>query len=322
MTDEGSSPQVSSNNLSRVVYDASQIPASVSKVSEDLSSIQTNIMAEHLGLWQNSLASMMTTQLIQILDQSRLTSLMAQLREQQTSLILEVVQATLQSIQFPALKLPDVFEYQNQIERASQATGWLPYRTVPFEHFLKETEGDMDSFIERVQEYYDVNQHEIANDIAERLSDYSADDKDKDAIRECLEVHQLGYFRLACLGVLPVIERVARTQWLRIAGVSGGKYAKIKDEVRNSPFWFLMQDGQHEWAVIKYILEKLYCNVLDENREEVSRSPFPNRHAASHGWANYDTSKHSLNAIICADYLLRVASFSSVGSPDEHREAS
>jgi hypothetical protein len=35
--------------------------------------------------------------------------------------------------------------------------------------------------------------------------------------------------------------------------------------------------------------------------------PAPNRHAATHGWAVYDSVRDSLNTIICADYVYRVA---------------
>ena len=38
-----------------------------------------------------------------------------------------------------------------------------------------------------------------------------------------------------------------------------------------------------------------------------SSGPAPNRHAATHGWAVYDSEQDSLNTIICTDYVYRVA---------------
>ncbi len=310
----------SHEDLRHVMSDMNQITASFSKLWDDSFKIQASIMEGQLGRWQSSLAHM-TSGLQSILDQSRMTSLMAHLLTQQLGAISEITQITLQpNTWLPSLdvlKLPNPFAFEQRMEEASTTTGWLPYRTVPFAQFLDDSSYDESTFSDLVDRYYSECTSEIVEDISTRLSDYSVDDEDKSAVREALEVYRLGYFRSACYGVLPLIEKVIREDLLGIEGTKSGQYGEIQERVGHTPFRNLIWDGRHEWVVIKYIMHELYARVESENLEEIRHSPTPNRHAASHGFAAYNTSRQALNAIICADYVLRVASHWSSTTFDE-----
>ena len=309
MTNEDDIRNIPANELGRMPYDLSQIAKTFDRLTESLDkSVGAQIMAEQLDHWQKALTPLTAVHMNPIFHQinslNSLNSLLVQLIERHMGTLERAIRAIPQTL----TPLLNPFEYEQKIEKISQATGWLPYRTAPFAQILEKQDSDANTFSDRVRDYYNENQDEIINDISGRLTEYTVDDETKNIIREALELHKSGHFHFVCLGILPLIEKVVREDWFKIVDISSGQYGKIQKQIDCQPFRELIWDGRYEWIIIKWIMEKLYKLVKDENLEEIKQNTIPNRHAASHGWANYNTDKHSLNAIICADYVIRVAS--------------
>ena len=298
-----------SSELSRQAFDVNRLAMQVSFSTEALSRlIVPNIALNNITRLQNSLVQPFT---ILPPDDIKLHAAIEAILRQHTTTLSDAIRAAMQvALPVPQLeKLRTIFEFEHQLEDVSKATGWLPHLNVPFIELLSEAKGDSEQFADLVRAYYDEHEEEIIENIAERLAEYSVDEGDKEILQESISVHQSGFFRSACLGVLPLIEKVIREDWLRLPIGRSGRYQKIKDAIGDQPTRDFIIDGKHEWVIALYILKGLYESVDPSNLQDVQLSSMPNRHAASHGLANYNTKKPSFNAIICADYILRVTSY-------------
>ena len=54
------------------------------------------------------------------------------------------------------------------------------------------------------------------------------------------------------------------------------------------------------------LINHLYEQVNDINRQQFINLPIPNRHAAIHGLIVYSSMKNSFNTIIMADYIFQI----------------
>ena len=60
------------------------------------------------------------------------------------------------------------------------------------------------------------------------------------------------------------------------------------------------------WMLYDKLVDHLYEQVRDANREQYERDYIPNRHASLHGLVPYTTHKHSMNMLIMADYIFHI----------------
>jgi hypothetical protein len=195
----------------------------------------------------------------------------------------------------------------SRIDEAAKATGWLPYRTVPYDQFHRECGGDVDAFSVRVSCCYKDHSHIILKDIDCQLSNYDVDAEAKATLREALEAHRNGLYRCVCRVLMPEIERVIREDWLGIEKIRPLKQQWIKEEIGNHYLEDFILDGPADCVLFDRLLEDLFVWV--KSRKQVRRRSTVNRHAATHGWISYSSMQYSMNTIICADYIFRMVTY-------------
>lgn len=185
--------------------------------------------------------------------------------------------------------------------KTTKESGWLPYHALPMDSVFGDSEAGFEAFCDRLDAYYRDHGMDIVRDVASRVASFDVDDEAKATLREALRAHELGLYRSSCRVLLPEIERVIRKDWL---GVKGVRTLTQKDLLALSEHIDLGDLAGEFGDVVRL------GGISDAfARFETLDSPglAPNRHAATHGWAVYDSARDSLNTIICADYVYRVA---------------
>ena len=199
------------------------------------------------------------------------------------------------------------FIMYDSIAKVSEATGWLPYRTVPFAQLSSECDGDVSEFHVRVSSYYEANRLAIVDDVSSLLHEYEVDDEAKATLDEALKAHRQGLYRCSSRVLLPEIERVIREDWLGIPNVASLKWTLFKEAVNKRKLSAYIQGGPNDMVLFNIFASHMFKWV--SNRADVESEPTPNRHAAAHAWVPYSTSQSSFNAIICADYVFRLTTY-------------
>lgn len=189
------------------------------------------------------------------------------------------------------------------IAEASEKSGWLPYHTVPFKDYFSECGSDISALTDKVSDYYREHSQEVLLDVESKLTAYTVDDEAKETLAESLKVHSCGFYRSCCRLLLPEIERVLREDWLGISHTAplGRKALKEKVNQYHLDDFVLDEGGLVLFGKIFKHLFEWFDDIADPAADTT-----PNRHGATHGWAIYSTEQHSLNTIICADYVFRV----------------
>lgn len=188
--------------------------------------------------------------------------------------------------------------------KARETTGWLPYRTVPFDQYFRECGGDTKAFSARVSSYYSNHALDIVKDINARLANYGTDDEAKATLQEALSAHQRGLYRCVCRVLPPEMERVIREDWLAIRDVAALKTPLFEGKINKRSLSDFALDGSHDLLLFDLITSHLFAWV--HSRQTVYGESTPNRHAATHGWVAYSSIQSSLNSIICTDYVFRL----------------
>ena len=191
------------------------------------------------------------------------------------------------------------------VERASNQTGFLPYRTVPFDVFYRECGDRYYLFCSRVSNYYKNHQQDILHSIKLQITTLEVARGPKATLQEAIQAHRDGLFRLTCRGLLPDIERVIYEDWLGENGVGQVKDWKIEKAIKEKCLEDLTPDNWFNLVLFNLLINHLYKN--GSNIKHFQEKPFPNRHAALHGWLDYPSEEDSLNAIIFADYIFRLS---------------
>lgn len=185
--------------------------------------------------------------------------------------------------------------------KMTEESGWLPYHALRMDRVFEEGEAEVEAFADRLDAYYRDHGMDIVRDVAARVASFEVDDEAKATLREALRAHEFELYRSSCRVLLPEIERVIREDWLGIEGVQTlthkalmalSEHIELDDLA--AEFGDLARFGGLFNAFARF-------ETLD------GTGPAPNRHAATHGWAVYDSMRDSLNTIICADYVYRVA---------------
>lgn len=195
------------------------------------------------------------------------------------------------------------FRLWDWVEDASNQTGFLPYRTVPFEEFLNGCEDNYDRFLSFVSNHYENNQQDILHSIELQIETMAVSEGPKATLQEAIQAHRRGLFRLTCRGLLPDIERAIYKDWLGESGIGGVRANKIEDAIGDLPARVFTYYHWSDLVLLRLLTDHLYSN--GSNIKDFQEKPFPNRHAALHGWLDYPLKKDSLNAIILADYIFR-----------------
>ena len=195
--------------------------------------------------------------------------------------------------------------YHHEIATFYETSGWLPYRTAPFQlHFLEHPK-DRDEAHSRLSRYYEDSSSDVLQDIEARLEHYDIDREAGAVMREATHAHRAGLYRCACRVLLPEIERVIRTHLLHIEKLIPINEQDIREGLRQRHLKDVVIDSPHDFVLFGIFHKHLFAPI----KKTIPGNAFvPNRHASAHGWMAYSSKKEALNAIICADYVFRLVS--------------
>ena len=183
----------------------------------------------------------------------------------------------------------------------SEASGWLPYHTVPMEEFFGQAEGGFEAVGERADAYYTTHAIDIVRDVESKIASYKVDDEAKATLSEALQAHEHGLYRASCRVLLPELERVIRQDWL---GIEGVRPLTQRDLTASVESWkHRLEDFPEETGDL--VLFGWIHSYVFARFETLETRLAPNRHAAAHGWEVYASEQDSLNTIICTDYVYR-----------------
>ena len=201
--------------------------------------------------------------------------------------------------------------YYDQIATFYESSGWLPYRTVPFQEHLREQVADKNQVHSRISRYYQESVAEILLDIEVRIQGYDIDDEAAAVMREAIQAHRAKLYRCVCRVLLPEIERVIRTDFLHVKDPVAIKEKDIQARLNTLHLDDVVVDFPYDFILSRIFQKHLFAPVRKTGFPNIS---VPNRHASTHGFVAYSSMKEGLNAIICADYVFRLVS--SLKKPD------
>ena len=219
--------------------------------------------------------------------------------------VLESVQAGLIALAQMARPFVAAIARYDQIATFYENSGWLPYRTVPFQEHFREHLADRSEAHSRICSYYQESVAEILLDIDVRIQNYDIDDEAAAVMREATKAHRAELYRCVCRVLLPEMERVIRTDLLHIEDLISINEKHIQAKLETLHLDDVVVDSPHDFILSRIFHKHLFAPVRTAESENVS---VPNRHASTHGWIAYASMKESLNAIICADYVFRLVS--------------
>ena len=178
------------------------------------------------------------------------------------------------------------------------ASGWLPHGVMPID-LLRETP---EASLQRVIDEWTADHwSEIRSKLKRRFGDVGLDDDSFETIRNALDAHAHGLFRLVPPAVFMAIERTA---WIKMRGRGNVRDASLQD-VRKQLMSLSPADcslGIFGLKLVCFIDEHCYADTNAASAQCHIQS-FPNRHAAIHGRVVYASHRDSLNALFIADVL-------------------
>ena len=187
------------------------------------------------------------------------------------------------------------------IAKASERSGWLPHRTVPFDEYILAAKGDVDALTAMVSQFYEENDTLVVDDIRSRISDFLVDDEAKDTLGEGLRAHETGLYRSCCRVLLPEIERVILQDWLGISDMRPLTSNDIVARAKRAVLEDFVHDDTGDLVLFDKLMNHLFVHTSGIDPSQQSSTP--NRHAATHAWIPYSSRMNSLNTIILADYI-------------------
>ena len=178
---------------------------------------------------------------------------------------------------------------------ALNATGWLPFRTVP-PRYIDEYGSDSFQLNGYLSEYYSTDWNSIRDNMISRLDRCQIDDEARATFREALKAHELGLYRCVCRVLFPEIERV----------IGGGRHSKklLEKLGGTQSLEHLSFQERLDYVIFGQLIKHVYAS--DKRLGELKENRVPNRHAALHGLVSYSSHKHSMNMLIFTDYIFRV----------------
>ena len=213
------------------------------------------------------------------------------------------IQAGIQA-QFRSLTpmLEKFAKHEGHCKRLEEA-GWLPHPASPW-HLLDDEALCGDALNEAIEAHYQENWPSVRASIEAAISGYSIDNEAKATFGEALAAHEAGLYRCVARTLFPEIERVSRAE---IHGGAMDKIAsqpKLQEAISNLCPSDIARDGISGMRLYNKLIDHLYVSMPTPERvEAIAAEPVPNRHAAVHGYVAYNTLRHSMNALIIAEYL-------------------
>lgn len=209
------------------------------------------------------------------------------------------------------------FARYNRFIDSVHATGWLPYHTVAID-YVEECNGDVSLLETRLTDFYKDNWESIHADIDTRLDQYQVSEETKATFREALDAHGVGHYRCVCRVLFPQVDREFRIHFFEDkAGPISSKDMLERLTKRRELVNFLPREA-YGWILFGRLVDHLYAQVDDTNREQYEQDYVPNRHASIHGLVPYAAFKHSVNMIVMADYIFQVlTSTAALASPEQ-----
>ena len=180
--------------------------------------------------------------------------------------------------------------------KGSEDHGLLPHYSVPFHEFV----GSGITY----HQFYAKHESTIVAAVESRLDEYDVDDEDRETLREAIQIHKSSNYRLVCPALIPRIEKVLREEWLLEKEVAVLREKSIQQNLEHYYLDDFVVDGPADIVLFGGLAKGLFSYVKD--KQQLQDTLLPNRHAASHGWADYADKQSSLNAIIYTDYFFRV----------------
>ena len=193
------------------------------------------------------------------------------------------------------------FVRYDAIAKASERSGWLPHRTVPFDEYILAVGGDVDALTTKVSQFYEENDTLVVGDVQSRIPDFLVDDEAKETLEEGLRAHEAGLYRSCCRVLLPEIERVILQDWLGISAKRPLTRNDIIQRANQAVLEDFIQDDTGDLVLFGKLMEHLFVHTSTIDPSQQGSTP--NRHAATHAWIPYSSRMNSLNTIILADYI-------------------
>ena len=224
--------------------------------------------------------------------------------QQQMGPLQPFIQAMAQISQAIAPYIKGFVRYEKFIDSV-RATGWLPYHTLSIDYVEKCVE-DTVLLENHISSFYKNTWNNVRQDIESRLSQYHISEETKETFCEALSAHEIGHFRCVCCVLFPTIEREFRRHFFEDSARSINSKTMLKKLTNRGELEDFLPREAYGWILFELLIEHLYEQVGDDNRQEYQKDYVPNRHASLHGLLPYSSHKHSINMIIMADYVFQV----------------
>ncbi|HEV7289903.1 hypothetical protein [Sphingomonas sp.] len=193
-------------------------------------------------------------------------------------------------------------KHEARCERLEDA-GWLPHPASPW-HLLDDEDLCGEELNKAIEAYYRENWRAVKISISEAIAGYTIDAEAKATFGEALAAHEAGLHRCVARTLFPEIERVSRAELHGGAMDKIASQPKLQKAISNLCPSDIARDGISGMRLYNKLVDHLYVSMPTPERVEViAAEPVPNRHAAVHGYVAYNTLRHSMNALIIAEYL-------------------
>lgn len=204
----------------------------------------------------------------------------------------------------PLLDFIQEMANKRQTMNLISGAGWLPHKTTPLS--LLKPDMAPEEVHDVLSRFYTTEVDLVEQHFIDSVDRYNLDEQVWNTFHEALKCHRAGYYRATVRLLFPEIERVASVE------LYGGKRKGIAslpefaDKVGRLPLGKL-PDVQAALNLFKKLEGHMYMSVWDDaTLLQVAADPVPNRHAAIHGFVDYKTMQHSINALIMADFIFQL----------------
>ncbi len=203
-----------------------------------------------------------------------------------------------------APRIKGFVRYHKFIDSVS-TTGWLPYHTLSID-YVEQCAEDAALLENHISSFYKITWNNIRQDIESRLSKYHISEETKETFREALSAHEIGYYRCVCSVLFPAIEREFRIRFFEDSAGSIPSKKMLEKLTNQGELENFLPREAYGLILFSRLVDHIYEQIDDDNRQKYQQNYVPNRHASIHGLLPYSTYKHSINMIIMADYIFQI----------------
>ena len=190
------------------------------------------------------------------------------------------------------------FPFTNPRVRVAEELGWVVHHTLPTSLLNETSEEDLDAAI---LTFYKDEWQDVRKELEIDIQGYLISEDSKETMKQALQGHEAGLYRLVPRAMLPEIEAVARDQMNENVSDKINMREQI-DSFSEFPISWMrdLTSGMSGYRAVEYLYKRISSEA---ERGEVAANPIPNRHAVAHGLVPYATEKTSLNSIFLADFV-------------------